>query len=155
MILLKTVEREDKGILWNIFQKYTYEMSAYYGYKMGADGNYIYKYFDAYFEEKIRTAYFIYEDETRIGFAMLNDYSCLGDTIDHAIAEFTIFPCYRGRGLAEEAVQQIFRMHPGRWELKFSERNRRAAAFWRKVTAQYEPRATEVGAHEAALSFSV
>ena len=155
MIALKTVECADKDVLWNIFQKYTYEMSAYCGYEMGADGNYIYRYFDAYFEEKNRTAYFIYDDETLIGFAMVNDYSCLDDAIDHAMAEFTVFPNYRGKGFAGKAVQQIFSIHPGRWEIKFSERNRPASSFWRTATVQYKPHVTAFGEYETVLSFRV
>ncbi|MBR1565895.1 MAG: GNAT family N-acetyltransferase [Oscillospiraceae bacterium] len=155
MLTLKPVEAAEKDILRNVFQKYYYEMSAYYDLEMNAGGNYDYRYFDAYFEEDTRTALFLREDDTLIGFVMLNDYSCLGDAIDHAVAEFTVFPRYRGRGLAAEAMRRVFRGYPGRWEIKYSERNRPAGAFWRKVTAQYKPRVTACGDHEAALSFSV
>ena len=46
----------DKNRLWNIFQKYLYEMSAYYDMEMDFSGNYEYRYFDTYFEENGRAA---------------------------------------------------------------------------------------------------
>ena len=78
MIRLETVRQEDKALLWNLHQKYLYEMTNYYGNEMDAQGNYQYGYFDAYFTEPERTALLIYEDTTLIGFAMLNPYSYFG-----------------------------------------------------------------------------
>ena len=122
---------------------------------MDAAGNFEYRYFDSYFEEDRRAAYFIYQGDELIGFVMMNDYSCLEDAIDYAIAEFTVFPRYRGRHLATDAMRQIFRAHPGKWEIKFSEQNRAAGVFWRKVTGQYAPLATPLGNAETVLSFLV
>ena len=154
MLTLKPVETAEKDILWNVFQKYYYEMSAYYDLEMRPDGNYEYRYFDAYFEEDTRTPLFIFDDNDLIGFALLNDYSCLGDAIDHAVAEFTIFPRYRGKGFASDAVRLIFQTYPGSWEIKFSVRNRPADSFWRKAAAQYAPRVTPFGDGETVLSFT-
>lgn len=154
MITLKPVEQADRTRLWNVFQKYYYEMSPYYDLRMDPSGCYEYRYFDSYFKENGRAAYFIYDGEAFIGFSMINDYSCLGDRIDHAVAEFTVFPRYRRGHRAEEAARSIFRLHPGRWEIKFSDRNLPAAAFWRKITEQYTPQETPLGGNETVLSFT-
>ena len=89
MIKLKTVQSEDKELLWNIHQKYLYEMTKYYNDGMDEKGNYHYRFFDAYFSEPERIALFIYNDETLVGFAMLNPYSYVGKQPDHVLAEFT------------------------------------------------------------------
>ena len=39
---------------------------------------------------------------------MLNRHSCLGETVDHALAEFTIFPMYRRQHLGLEAARMLF-----------------------------------------------
>ena len=155
MIRLKSAERTDKNRLWNIFQKYLYEMSAYYDMEMDFSGNYEYRYFDTYFEENGRAAYFVFDGNTLIGFVMINDYSCINDKIDYSIAEFTIFPKYRRKHCAEVAMRQIFREHQGKWEIKFSNQNLSARAFWLKVTKRYTPQVSPIGEAETVLSFIV
>lgn len=155
MIILKEVQVLDKEKLWNIFQKYFHEMTAYYDMDMDERGNYPYKYFDNYFEEAERTALFIYHDEILIGFAMINNYSCLGNCIDYAIAEFTIFPKYRKRGFGIETIQKIFEKYHGKWEIKYSNKNKSAEVLWLKATKKYKPVVSSYESTESVLSFIV
>lgn len=156
MITLKKIGPSDKSKFWNIVQKYLYEMTNYYDMGMIDElGNYEYKYFDSYFEDRERAALFIYNDEALIGFAMINDYSCLGNRIDHAIAEFTIFPHYRKRRLGMRSVQEIFKQYPGRWEIKYSIKNKAAEALWTKAAKKYDPLVSPYDRAESVLSFVV
>ena len=68
MIELRKVKTEDRDFLWNINQKYLYEMTNFYDDSMDEDGNYHYGYFDEYFTDPKRTAYFLYHDDTLVGF---------------------------------------------------------------------------------------
>ena len=155
MLTLKQIKLPDKDRFWNIFQKYLYELTCYYDMDMDASGNYPYPYFDRYFAEPERTAMFIYDGEVLVGFAMLNDHSCLGNRIDHAIAEFTIFPQYRERRLGIKAVQEIFARYRGRWEIKYSTKNKAAQALWTKAAEEYAPTLSPFGDTETVLSFVV
>lgn len=75
-VKITNVSDDKKDILWNYLQKYLYEMTAYYNDDMNPDGNYPYKYFDAYFEnEPGREAFFFIKDREVIGFAMINTHS--------------------------------------------------------------------------------
>ncbi len=49
MIELQTVQAKDRDLLWNINQKYLYEMTLYYDDPMDENGNYHYGHFDDYF----------------------------------------------------------------------------------------------------------
>ena len=98
---------------------------------------------------------FIYDDEVLIGFAMINNYSCLGHRIDHAIAEFTIFPSYRKKHLGMRSVRKIFERYPGRWEIKYGTMNKAAAALWTKAAEPYGPLVSPYGGAESVLSFVV
>ena len=121
MIRLQTVQKTDRDLLWNIFQKYMYEMSCIYQDEMDENGNYPYEYFEEYFSDPQRQAYLIYNDNTLIGFAMLCPYSCMeGGEPDHTMAEFTIFPAFRGQHYALEAVKMILENHRGKWEIKYN-----------------------------------
>ena len=59
MIELVEVKSEHREILWNMLQKYLYEMTNYYDDEMDEMGNYHYRYFDDYFTEPERTALLI------------------------------------------------------------------------------------------------
>ena len=72
MIRLVTALEKDRDLLWNINQKYLYEMTNYYDDTMDENGNYHYGHFDEYFSDSKRTAYLLYDEDTLIGFAMLN-----------------------------------------------------------------------------------
>ncbi len=137
MMTLKRVQAEDKEILWNVLQKYLYEMTNYYDDRMDENGNYPYRYFDAYFSDPKRTAYFICDETETVGFAFINPYSSIGREPDHTIAEFTIFPAFRGRHYAREAAEMILAEHPGKWEVKYSEKNAAAKKLWNDMTERY------------------
>lgn len=153
MMTLRAVQPGERQKLWNIFQKYLYEMTNYYDDPMDEDGNYHYGYFDAYFEEPDREALFLYDGSDLVGFAMLNRHSYFGNETDHVLAEFTIFPAYRRRRLGSEAVKLLFARYPGSWEIKYNNRNTGAKALWTAVTQPYSPQAVPYSEDETVLSF--
>lgn len=116
MITLKPVTQNEKELLWNINQKYLYEMTKYYPDEMDENGNYHYGYFEAYFTEPARKAYLIYSGQNLAGFAMLNPHSYIGHKVDFVIAEFCVFPAYRRQHIAQKASEFILKKHPGKWK---------------------------------------
>ncbi len=155
MLRLQTVQAKDRDLLWNINQKYLYEMTNFYQDEMDEDGNYHYGHFDDYFSDPKRTAYFIYNDETLIGFAMLCPYSCIDQEPDYTMAEFTIFPPYRRKHFAFETAKLILEKHPGKWEIKYNEKNGGAKKLWNTVAAPYNPKAYHLNEDETVLVFRV
>lgn len=155
MVMLRAVTPEQKEVLWNLLQKYLYEMSRFYGDSIGPDGNFPYQYFDCYFTQRGRQAYLIERAGTVVGFAMLNAHSYLGRAVDHVLAEFTIFPGYRRNGCARQAVQLILDTRPGRWELKYAQKNSGARALWLAATQPYAPERIRLEGGEEVLAFTV
>ncbi|MBQ9413350.1 MAG: GNAT family N-acetyltransferase [Oscillospiraceae bacterium] len=147
------VNPENRELLWNIHQKYLYEMTNYYDDEMDMLGNLHYGYFDDYFTDPKRKAYLLYEEKALVGFAMLHPYSNLDAKPDHVLAEFTIFPMYRKKHLAITAAQMLFQRFKGSWEVKYNEKNLAAKALWHKVTEEYGPRRTRLNDTETVLSF--
>lgn len=154
MICLREARPEDRELLWNIHQKYLYEMTNYYANEMDEHGNYHYGWFDACFCEAEYRALLIYSDGRLAGFAMTNPHSYLQQTPDHVMAEFCIFPAFRKRRIGTGAAEQIFARFPGRWELKYSEHNAGARAFWSRTTARFKPERHSFSEEETVLSFS-
>ncbi|MBQ6346309.1 MAG: GNAT family N-acetyltransferase [Clostridia bacterium] len=155
MIRLQRVAPDQRQLLFNLNQKYLYEMTNYYDDPLDERGNLHYGHFDEYFTDPARTALLIYDGDALAGFAMLNPCSYFGGTVDHVMAEFTVFPMYRRRHLATGAVEAIFACCPGRWEIKFNEKNAAAKSLWTKVTARYAPTVRRLSDEETVLCFDV
>ena len=153
MIRLQTVQAKDRDMLWNINQKYLYEMTNFYDDLMDENGNYHYGHFDEYFSDPKRVAYFIYNDDDLIGFAMLCPYSNIGQDPDYTMAEFTIFPSYRRKHFALDVVKMILEKHPGKWEIKYNEKNVGAKKLWSVVATPYEPEVHHLNEEETVLVF--
>ena len=151
---LVAVRPEDRDLLWNIHQKYLYEMTNYYDDVMDSSGNLHYGYFDAYFTDPKRKAFFLYEENSLIGFAMIHPYSHMGEKPDYVLAEFTVFPMYRRRHLATRAAETLFGRFRGNWEVKYNEKNTAARNLWTRVMEEYHPRTTRLNENETVLSFS-
>lgn len=151
---LVTVKPQDRELLWNINQKYLYEMTNYYDDQMDSVGVLHYGYFDAYFTDSKRKAFFLYEENRLVGFAMIHPYSFINGSPDYVLAEFTVFPAFRKNHLATRAAEMLFERFPGRWEIKYNEKNTAAKALWNKVTEKYRPKITRINESETVLIFS-
>ncbi|WP_061997102.1 GNAT family N-acetyltransferase [Clostridium sp. ATCC 25772] len=153
MIELQLVKESEKEMLYNIFQKYLYEMTKYYDDELDDTGNYLYRYFDNYFIEPTRKALFIKWEGKIVGFIMLNNHSYIDQKPDYVIAEFSIFPIYRKKDIAQEAIAKVFSQYPGKWELKFSLKNKPAVNLWYKSTATFKPVVYQLEDDDQVLAF--
>ena len=155
MIKLLPVKAQERELLWNINQKYLYEMTNFYPDEMDENGVLHYGYFDEYFIDEKRMAFFIYSDKKIVGFVMIHPYSVIGGNPDYTMAEFTIFPSYRQNHFATEVVKLIFDKYRGRWEIKFNEKNKPAKSLWTKVSEPYSPVIHHLNEEEMVLEFCV
>lgn len=153
MIRLQAVRKEDRELLWNINQKYLYEMTLYYPDRMDQNGNLHYDHFDEYFTDPKREAFFLFDDDTMVGFAMLCPYSNIGKNPDYIMAEFTIFPSFRRKHYALAAANMILAGHPGHWEIKYNEKNAAAKKLWTAVTAPCHPAVHHLNEEETVFEF--
>ena len=86
---------------------------------------------------------------------MIHPYSYVQERPDHVLAEFTIFPHFRRKGLATEAARRILAAYPGRWEIKYNEKNAPARALWNKLAAPWCPAKHRLNDEETVLAFRV
>ena len=130
-IELTPVAGEHKSVLANLLQLYCYDFSEIRGYDMTAHGTFTYRYLDHYFTDDTREACFITADGALAGFTMTRR---LDDEDIRAVSEFFVVRHYRRRGVGQAAAHQMFRRHPGPWQLTFDHANHHAARFWPRVT---------------------
>lgn len=134
-------------------QEYLSEMAEYYGDQPDADGRYPYRYLPLYFTDDDRSAYFIYDDTEMIGFALINAYSLTGEIIRNCIAEFTIFPEYRNKGMGMKAIAALKEGRSGKWQLKFSMQNKPARRFWTNVKDRFDGAIIPLSENENIVEF--
>ena len=136
MIKLDKVLLEDKEILFRLLQFALYDGSLYNTNKIGEDGLFPYKWFDNYFTDDDRDAFFIREDDKIVGFVMINQFMKKCDN-GHSVAEFLVLPEYRRNHIGKKVAYLVFEMFPGNWEVEPIEESNEACRFWENVVVNY------------------
>lgn len=137
-IILDKVEEENKDVLYRLLEYSLFEESLNDGNEMNDEAIFEYKYFDLYFTEDDRDAFFVREQETNklLGFVMINTYmqKC---TDGHSIAELMIIPKYRRNKIGKKVAFECFNLYKGNWEVSPSFGSNSAYLFWKKVIDEY------------------
>ena len=137
-IILDRVTKENKDVLFRLLEYSLFEESSNDGNEMNDEAIFEYKYFDSYFTENDREAFFVREQETNklLGFVMINTYmqKC---SSGHSIAEFMIIPKYRRNKIGKKVAFECFDMYKGNWEVSPSYGSDSAYNFWKKVIDEY------------------
>jgi predicted acetyltransferase len=128
---IKKVSVEDKQTILNLWKPYIDELNnSYYESQDDKDEEEIYHYtwLDNYWQEETRFPYLVLSGKKVAGFALINFSS------DYwRINEFYILPEFRRHGVAFDCATEIFRKHPGNWEISFNKRNIPGRSLWQKL----------------------
>jgi predicted acetyltransferase len=128
---IKSAIQEEKQILFAILQPYLDEIMHYPGedvdYK-DRNGLYQYPYLDNYWHEKERFPYLLYKDKDIVGFALVRH---TGENWE--MAEFYIIPQFRRQGCARTCVTEIFKKHPGEWNISYNKHNQAGRELWKRL----------------------
>lgn len=137
-IILKRVEETQKDILYRLLQYSLFEESLNDHNDMKEDALFEYPWFENYFIEKDREAYFIKEQKTDrlLGFVMINTYMQKSES-GHSIAEFMVLPKFRRNKIGKKAAIMCFEKHLGNWEVSPSYGSESAYLFWKNVIDEY------------------
>lgn len=137
-ITLERVAPQQKHILFRMLQYSLFEESLTDLNEMNGEALFEYPWFDIYFTEADREAYFIRENVSRrlLGFAMINTHVQKSEK-GHSIAEFMVIPKYRGRGIGKRAAMECFDKHEGSWEVTPAYGSKAAREFWGHVIDEY------------------
>ena len=137
-ICLKKADPAKKEILFRLLQYSLFEESLHDKNTINEDALFDYPWFDLYFTEKDRDAFFIHEQDTSrlLGFVMINTFLQKSLT-GHSIAELMILSSFRRNHVGRKAAFQCFEMYPGNWEVSPSFGSRQAYLFWENVIGTY------------------
>ena len=133
---LVKVTKNKKEILYRLLQFALYDSTQYIDNEITEEAIFNYKYFENYFTEKNRDAYFIKCNNKLVGFVMINEYFKFNHD-GKAIAEFLIIPKYRRKHIGQIAAEKAFELYKGNWEVQPMENNPNAYKFWKNVVEKY------------------
>ena len=128
-IKLRAVDAGEKSQLRDMLSVYLLELSQY------GDVDLNYRFFDSYWSDADRWAYFIETQDCIAGFFLVNSLSLSGKGADFALAECYLLPAFRGAGYGRTAFSSLLQSRPGVWELSVMSRNIPARAFWQRTLA--------------------
>ena len=137
-IFLEKVAIDCKDTLYRLLQYSLFEESGNDLNEMNDNAIFEYKYFERYFTDDDRDAYFIKEQNTNklLGFAMVNSYMQIFDN-GHSIAEYMVIPKYRRNKIGKRVAIELFNKYKGNWEIKPSFNSNKAYLFWKNVVEDY------------------
>jgi len=127
---------DDYPAVTNLSKFYDYEMSRFCSF-MSDEGltpeNGLYETYDykKSFIEENRKVYLIRVNEELSGFILLRK-----EHKTTIIDEFFIIAKFQGKGISSIVAQEIFKMHPGLWEVTVIPENIIALKFWRKTISK-------------------
>lgn len=135
---LDKVLESEREILFRLLQYSLFEESKTDFNEMNEEALYEYKWFDNYFCEESRHAFFIREVGTNklLGFVMINQYLQKYEE-GHSIAEFMILPKYRRQKIGKRVAVDIFNLYKGNWEVSPSLGSEKAYTFWKNIIDEY------------------
>jgi predicted acetyltransferase len=137
-VKLRRALLEDREIIANLLEKYSYEFSQYSNNDVNKFGLYGYQYLDCYWTETNRHPYIIEVDEQIAGFALINDFPEVEDRkTDFCVSEFFVMHKYRRSGVGKKAFFMAMDLHKGKWQLKRHPKNLASVYFWDKVVDEY------------------
>ena len=127
---------KDKDKLFRLLQFALYDGSQYINNEINQDCIFEYKWFDKYFSDSKRNAYFIKNNEEYLGMVLVNENLKFNKT-GKCIAEFLILPKYRRNHIGKKVAYDIFEMFKGDWEVQPMENNPIAYSFWKNIINEY------------------
>ncbi|RYE06000.1 MAG: GNAT family N-acetyltransferase [Rickettsiaceae bacterium] len=134
---------EQKPILANLIELYTYDFTKFCDFDIGDNGFYGYKYLPLYWIEATRFPYLIYVNSKIAGFVLWQQQlSITGDRIVWDIAEFFIMQKYKQHGLGTKVACKLWNQFKGHWQIRVLVNNQIACSFWlqaiEKFTSNFE-----------------
>ena len=130
------VKQEDKEKLYRLLQYALYDGSQYIDNDINNDCIFEYKWFDNYFTDNDRYAYFIKNGSSYAGMVMVNE-NLKFNKDGKCIAEFLIMPKFRRNHIGKKVACEIFDKFKGNWEIQPMKNNLGAYAFWKNIIFEY------------------
>ena len=148
-VLAATTEQEP--VLANLLELYAHDFSEFVDLKIGVDGCFGYEQLPLYWRESNRFPFLVRAKGDLAGFVLVQQGSQVSGASEiWDVAEFFILRGYRRRGVGLRAAHDVWRMFTGRWEVRVTDSNLAARAFWKYAVSEFTGGRAESALTEAA-----
>lgn len=132
---------EEAPVLANLLELYAHDFSLIADLHLGQDGRYGYSRLAQYWTDPTRLPFLVRVDGRPAGFALIARGSEIsGDPEVWDVSEFFVVRRHRRRGVGAAVAHELWRRHPGRWEVRVMENNVPAIAFWAAAVRNFTGR---------------
>lgn len=129
---------EQAPILANLLELYAHDFSDFVELELGADGRFGYDSLPLYWQDASRYPFLIKVDGQLAGFVLLRKGSQIsGDEDIWDVTEFFIVRGFRRRGVGMKAAHEVWKLFPGKWEVRVIDQNRKAKEFWKRAVGTF------------------
>ena len=144
-VRLERATPDMRGLLAQLLELYSHDLSDVFGLDVGDDGRFGYPKLDEYWASPRTHHAFVFRYRARVaGFALVTRGSPLsGDPSCLDMAEFFILRRYWRIGVGRLAACALWATLPGCWTVRVSEANAPAMAFWESVVRHTGNNCTE------------
>ena len=121
-----------RPVVERLWQLYRHDLSEFRGSLPDMAGAFHTRPLDPFLEgDDDRPAHLFLRDGP-VGFALVSRAT----SAPRLMSEFFVVRAARRQGVGRAAVDALFALYPGRWQIPFQEENVAAARFWRRVAAE-------------------
>ena len=129
---------EHQRSLENLLELYIHDFSEFVSVDLNEDGRFGYPDLPLYWREPRRKPFLARVENKLAGFALVTRGPGLSENTEvWDMAEFFVLRRYRHRGVGAELAEQIWRLHPGKWQIRVRSNNRPALKFWQSAIAKF------------------
>ncbi len=130
--LIEANAREHGALFENLLNLYFYDFAEILGYDIGADGSYLQNPHAWGIPDEV--VYLLYVDELPAGFAIIGQGSEIDGRKDvWDMHEFFVIRRHRRNGVGSWLAREVWRKHPGTWDVRVVKPNTGALAFWEGI----------------------
>ncbi|OPA75225.1 GNAT family N-acetyltransferase [Paenibacillus selenitireducens] len=136
-IQLVPVLKENRDILYRLYQLYQHDFSLYTDFDVNDRGEFSVS-IEHYWQDPRWNPFIIYHTGQMIGFlvVLFENYDVDPDPT-HVIYDFMVLRKYRRKGLGKQAAMKAFDLYSAKWATAQMEDNEPAISFWRQVIEEY------------------
>jgi predicted acetyltransferase len=129
---------EQKPILRNLLELYSHDFCDYVDLEIGPDGRYGYKDLDIYWTEPQRHPFLVWVESRLAGFVFVDRLERGSPAlIVWDVAEFFVLRGYRRKSIGTEVAHRLWKVFPGRWEVRVIITNEPAHRFWQRAVESF------------------
>ncbi|MFZ6814366.1 GNAT family N-acetyltransferase [Undibacterium sp. Rencai35W] len=120
----------------NMMQFYNYDFSEWHDIDLSETGLFRLQPKEAYWSQSNVKPFLIKMNDKLAGFAVIDD-ELTHDSSNYNLDYFFILRRYRGKGIAQAAIELLLNQFKGNWEIYSLRQNAIAEKFWRKILTQF------------------